>query len=178
MTAFCFSYGAESRVDIWTDIELRALTCLYNNNVPIRDISWFLCRSYSGVKYQIYKHKLSNRSVSYTESDFHVIKKFAGEKTAAYISSLINHPLHSVLVYGARKGVSFMRYGDNAYNVKYSDSDVLLMRALYDEGLRICDIAFKFEICQHVVRNLLFRRSVSADYYLKSEVKGIRYLDD
>ncbi|ECK2138242.1 hypothetical protein FQW43_00030 [Salmonella enterica subsp. enterica serovar Enteritidis] len=171
ITYFC---GKSFRPDMWTDIEIRALRCLYNNNVSVRDISWFLCRSYSGVKFQLHKHKFNNRRKIYTEHDLHIIRKYAGKKSASYIASLINHPLDSVRCYSSTNGIFLTRYGDNAHNVKYPDDDILLMRALYDDGFRICDIASKFEIDQHVSRNLLFRRSVSADYYLKSEFKRSR----
>ncbi|HAT1685406.1 TPA: hypothetical protein I8Y21_006268 [Klebsiella oxytoca] len=161
-------YYFKSRPDEWSDVEIRALRCLYLRNVPISDIAYFLCRSVYGVKYQLYKRKLNNRRIRYTEHDLHIIKKYAGKKSASFIASLINHPLGSVRTYAGVNGISLIRYGDNAYNVKYPDEDVLLMRALYDEGLRICDIALKFEIDQHVVRILIFYRFISADYYLRS----------
>lgn len=161
----------------WSDIELRVLRCLYNNKVSLHDISLFLCRSYGGVKFQIKKHNLSNRCKPYTEHDFNVIKKYAGKKSASFIASLINHPLNSVRQYAFRNGISLFCYGDNSSNTKYSDNDVLLMRALYDEGLRGCDIAVKFELTSQMVSYLLFRRHISSDYYLKSEVKRRRYFD-
>lgn len=161
------NYHFRTHPDEWSDIEIRALRCLYNNNVPISDISWFLCRPYSGVKFQIWKHGFCKPCNFYTESDFRIIKKYAGKKPASYIASLIGHPVDSVRTACSDNKISLYRYGDDAYNVKYPDSDVLLMRALYDEGLRICDIAEKFEICQNQVRNLLFRRWLSSDYYLK-----------
>lgn len=161
------NYDFRTHPDLWTDIEIRALRCLYNNNVPISDISWFLCRPYYGVKSQISKHGFCKPRNFYTESDFRIIKKYAGKKTASYISSLIGHSVYSVRTTCSNNNISLYRYGDDAYNVKYPDSDVLLIRALYDEGLRICDISEKFEIDHRQVHILLFRRWLSSDYYLK-----------
>lgn len=169
-----FFFSENPNINKWSDIEIRALRCLYNNKVPLHDISFLLCRPYGGVKFQIRKHFLSNRYKPYTEHDINVIKKYAGKKSISFIASLINHSSGSVRQYAYRNGISLFRYGDNLFNTKYSDNDVLLMRALYDEGLRVCDIAVKFELTLQMVSYCLFRRHISSDYYLKSEVKRSR----
>lgn len=74
------NYDFRTHPDLWTDIEIRALRCLYNNNVSISDISWFLCRPYYGVKSQISKHGFCKPRNFYTDSDFRIIKKYAGKK--------------------------------------------------------------------------------------------------
>ncbi|EJQ3199987.1 AsnC family protein [Salmonella enterica] len=60
-------------------------------------------------------------------------------------------------------GVSLFKCGDLNPCTKHTDEDVMLIRALRDEGMRFKEIAEKFDISPHVARSLYHHRLTAAD---------------
>lgn len=151
----------------WSSYDDAAVIRLFNEKRSIKYIAGFLNRSYSSVKNRINKLGLFYKT-PFTESEKSFFISSAGYISCTEMARISGRSLHGISSFLIRNGVSCKLYGDNNHRTVYSDSDVLLMRQLYDEGLSISDIADKFDCSFSTAKNLSLPsspRRVASDYY-------------
>lgn len=93
--------------------------------------------------------------MKYTPAEIQLIREYAATHTAKQIGEILGRSRRSVLQKAGSLKVSIGRSGDRHYNVKHTDHDVELCRALYDEGLNCRQIAEKMEISHSYVRKIV-----------------------
>lgn len=84
--------------------------------------------------------------MKYTPAEVRLIRKYAVTHTAQQIGEMLGRSRYSVIQKARSEGISMIKHGETHYNVKYTDHDVELCRALHDEGLSQTEIAKKMEI--------------------------------
>jgi DNA-directed RNA polymerase specialized sigma24 family protein len=82
----------------------------------------------------------SNHS-RWTQDEDAVIRRFAHSMTAEEIGARLNRTKKAVHIRAQKLGVSLQKYGEHAYQAKYSDELVERCRVLHDEGRRPSEIA-------------------------------------
>lgn len=146
----------------------------YYKGYSISQISFILNRSYSSVYCRLSSLGLKYKS-PYSNDEKNFFISSVGKITVTEMARISGRSFVGICYFLNRNGFSCKTYGDNHHNVKHSDSDVLLMRQLYDEGVSISDIADKFDISYGTAKELsrpLSRRKLSSDYLLNDNFKS------
>lgn len=97
----------------------------------------------------------SVRSGKFSPDEDAILKKYARTHTAQQIADMLNRTRRSVVNRVIRIGISMIKSGENHYAVKYSDHEIELCRALYDEGLSVAEIARKMEMNNGYVNRII-----------------------
>lgn len=93
--------------------------------------------------------------MKFTNEEIDLIRKHGRTHTAQQIGNMIGRSRRSVANKAFELGISMKKNGDNHYNVKHSDHDIELCRAMFDDGLSVREIAEKMEIKQEYLSNIL-----------------------
>jgi DNA-binding NarL/FixJ family response regulator len=113
------------------------------------------------------KHGIASPSLkqfNFSRREDKFIRENCATMTAKEIARHLHRTPRSVMARGHKIGVRFMKYGQYNHLSKYSDEDVLLIRALRDEhGLSFREIAEKFEISTKQVSGLYYRHLTQDD---------------
>lgn len=94
----------------------------------------------------------------FTRSEITLLRNLARSHTAQQIADMTGRSRRSIANKAFELGISMKKNGDAHYNVKHSDHDIELCRALYDEGLPIREISEKMEIPANYLSNILHFR--------------------
>ncbi|HAG0017507.1 TPA: AsnC family protein [Salmonella enterica] len=158
----CPAYARE-----WTPEEEETLISLYPDRT-FREIATLLGRTKAAVQFRAirlrregrldYKHKpFTPEQNAFIRAHRHSMKL---SEVAAHLgrksrSTIANHI--------KRLGVTYRKYGDLNHFTKYPDSDVELIRALRDDGMKFSEIAEKFEMPESTARSIYHKRLSAAD---------------
>ncbi|EBB0448358.1 hypothetical protein KQ086_000699 [Salmonella enterica] len=142
--------------------------------LTINQIAESLSRSFYSVKNRFYTLQIK-RNNYLTDYDIGIIKSMAGKYRAIDIARTIGRPVCTIYAFCHRNGINLQCYGELYWKTKVSDDDVLLIWALFSEGLSMAEISRKFEVRYFTVRAICkYPRFVSSDYYHQSESRLLR----
>lgn len=156
----------------WTDEDIRLLCKYLSDGLSNKEIAVLLNRKYGALNAKISEMGLSRRRF-YSIDEIAFIHKCAGSKSCYYIASSLGRSVNGLLLFCMRNNISLKCYGDNVSWAKIPDEDIILMRALRDEGLSYFEIGEKFDIHQNTVRACCVNRSIASEFSLKHEIKLI-----
>ncbi|WP_230042133.1 hypothetical protein [Escherichia coli] len=152
---------------VWSENEKNILRTMTEQKKSVSEISVSLGRTYNSVVHMRRKLLIVS-TVHFSSYEDSIVRRYAGVLSSSEIGAIIGRPHYAVLNYASRHGIPLIRYGDNHQGTVYSDEDVNLVRALYDEGVSFSDILDKFDIPFSRLCTFLYTdvRHISSDYYL------------
>lgn len=150
----------------WSDSELEFIVSNYAT-MTAEEIAIHLKRSKHSVCYQVKKLCLSKRRCL-SSSDIQFIKCNLGKLSCQKIACHLGFSFSIIYRFCKLNKLCFRVCGESHGNTIHSDEDVLLIRALRDEGLSLSDIYSKFDIPMSTIQYYLYgkQRGISSDYYL------------
>ncbi|EBQ4754820.1 AsnC family protein [Salmonella enterica subsp. diarizonae] len=151
----------------WTPEEEETLICLYPDRT-VREIATQLGRTKAAVQFRAvrlrregrldYKHK------PFTPEQDALIRAARHSMTLSEVAAHLGRKSRSTIAnHIKRLGITYRKYGDLNHFTKHPDSDVELIRALRDDGMKFSEIAGKFEMSESTVRSIYHRRLTAAD---------------
>lgn len=92
----------------------------------------------------------------FTRDEVNLIHSHAATHTAQQLGDMLGRTRRSIANKAHSLGISMKKRGDNHYNVKHSEHDIELCRALFDDGMSVREISEKMEIDQPYLSNILY----------------------
>ncbi|MNG64339.1 hypothetical protein D3C79_225780 [compost metagenome] len=102
--------------------------------------------------------QITNARKSWSQKDVDFIKRHIGLQSYQQIADLMGRTRHAVYMKASKIGINPGGFGESHYRAKYSDHDVELCRALYQEGIKPRVIAEKMEMPVTSVYSIVYYR--------------------
>lgn len=150
----------------FSDSELEFIASNYAT-MTAKEIAIYLNRPKYSVYNCVKKLGLSKRR-RLSFSDIAFIKCNLGKLSCEKIALHLGFSFTVVYRFCKLNNLCYKVFGESHGNTIHSDEDVLLIRALYDEGVPLSEIASKFDIPMGTIQYFIYgkQRSISSDYYL------------
>lgn len=150
----------------WTVAEDETLIAMYPT-ATFREIGLRLNRSEAATRYHARQLRhaglLQPKHIAFTMDDDRFIRRNRHSLTAKEIALLLGRSTENIYRRAKLLGVSLAKCGDSHWSTKYPDEDVELICALRDDGMRLRDIAEKFETSPQMVSWLCNKRLMAVD---------------
>lgn len=150
---------------IWTSYEKDKLVELYDSGCSYVEMaSYFDVTTSSICSVLMRLPNLKRRKPNFTYSEIQYLKKHHATKTYKQIALDLGRSYSQVRRYASDKlGLQHSR-GENHRLCKISDSEVELIRTLYDDGMSQIEISRKFEVSYEYVKQLVSYSSRTGIY--------------